>query len=200
MNKNPKRCNRCGKTLKKEYFTLMICDLCVVPRSPELSPGENIVDIKSLPDYQVTSNGRVFSKLSYRFLTSSLSSTGYLIIRLKKPFKVTRSVHRLVAEHFLDNSNRYKCVNHKNGNKLDNRVENLEWCSHKQNNNHAIETGLHNPFGENSGNSKLTNAQVLEIRRLYKETKVSYRKLAEIFKVSFGNIGDIVNRRRWKHI
>lgn len=60
-----------------------------------------------------------------------------------------RLVHRLVAEAFLDNPNKLPQVNHKNGNKTDNRVANLEWCSSQYNNVHALKTGLRT--GKKSG-------------------------------------------------
>ena len=55
-------------------------------------------------------------------------------------------IHRLVAMSFISNPNKYPQINHKNGNKKDNRVENLEWCTQKQNNQHAWKTGLNKGF------------------------------------------------------
>lgn len=51
-------------------------------------------------------------------------------------------IHRLVAEHFVENPNEYKIVNHKDGNKRNNHFSNLEWCTSQQNNQHAWDTGL----------------------------------------------------------
>lgn len=67
----------------------------------------------------------------------------------------TYYIHRLVAEAFIPNPNNYPCVNHINGIKSDNRVENLEWCTYKQNMQHAVKTGLFNVgSGKDNGNSK----------------------------------------------
>jgi len=54
-------------------------------------------------------------------------------------------VHRELAKAFIPNPNEYRCVNHKDGNKLNNDISNLEWCTHSQNNQHAYDTGLRVP-------------------------------------------------------
>lgn len=69
--------------------------------------------------------------------------------------KYSRSVHRMVAETFISNPENKPEINHKDGNRLNNNVENLEWNTRQENMNHAVETGLiNNPFGKESRNSK----------------------------------------------
>lgn len=82
-----------------------------------------------------------------RVLKQNLKRDGYLSVDLSKEGKVkTIPVHKAVAITFIPNPNNKPCVNHKNGNKQDNRVINLEWCTYKENSQHAVNTGLIKPF------------------------------------------------------
>lgn len=115
---------------------------------------KNIRDFKGL--YQVSNFGRVKSlkrmviyneksksknyhhTIFEKIKIPTIKKNGYLQILLCKNNKnYNKYVHRLVAEAFIDNPNNLKTVNHKNLNKQDNRVENLEWCSYADNNDHA---------------------------------------------------------------
>ena len=93
-------------------------------------------DIKNYEGlYQVTENGDVWSVRRNRFLKPYKNQLGYLRVVLSKNGILKRySVHRLVAEAFLDNPDNLPCVNHKDENKLNNNVDNLEWCTIRYNN------------------------------------------------------------------
>lgn len=93
--------------------------------------------------YQISSLGRVKSTQYYngtyeRIMKPYIHKNGYLVVSLCKcKKKKIYLVHRLVAQAFLDNPDNYKEINHKNEVKMDNRVENLEWCNSKYNNNYG---------------------------------------------------------------
>lgn len=89
--------------------------------------------------YIVYSDGRVWSELRNRFIKAVPIGNGYERVSIhSKPMYL----HRVVAETFLPNSENKKTVNHKNGNKTDNRVENLEWATYSENMRHAFDNGL----------------------------------------------------------
>lgn len=97
-------------------------------------------------DYYIRKDGKVWSRNQHCFLKPKIN-TGYYDITLhfeKKRYTVR--IHRKVAESFIPNPYKYTIVNHKNGNKLDNRVENLEWCTSRQNSQHAHDNGLVNVY------------------------------------------------------
>lgn len=93
--------------------------------------------------YAVTESGEIISLRTGLHIKQSKSTTGYLRVNLNNKDKgKTRKVHRLVAIHFLENPANLKCVNHKDGNKLNNHISNLEWCDYTHNNRHARQLGL----------------------------------------------------------
>lgn len=109
-------------------------------------------------------------------------------------------VHRLVAEAFLPNPRNLPQVNHKDGNKKNSRVDNLEWCDGSTNCTHALKTGLRTPvFGEKSGRAKFKDDDIREIRRMWRKGK-SQSEMARHYGVAPRTIGQIVNRETWLHI
>ena len=109
----------------------------------------------------------------------------------------SRDIHRLVAKAFLENPNNYEEVNHKDEDKTNNCVDNLEWCTHKYNNTYGSKVVA--TRGVNNPQSKLTESDIIEIRKLYKPHSKQYgaKALAAKFGVSYHYIYHIVRNDRW---
>ena len=105
----------------------------------------NLGNVKSVEKY-VNVNNKFKRKIKERIIKPSIVYNGYLRVCLAKDgvHKMHR-VHRLVAETFLENIKCYEDVNHIDGDKLNNNIDNLEWCSRKQNIMHSWENGLSKP-------------------------------------------------------
>lgn len=102
-----------------------------------------MIEIAEFPNYSVDSNGNVLNVRKKKYMNKAFNNNGYLFVNLHKDGKLFRkSIHRLVASAFIPNIDNKPIVNHINGVKTDNRVENLEWCTYKENTAHAINMGL----------------------------------------------------------
>lgn len=120
-----------------------------------------IKSIIEYPNYLISENGEVFRKKDMKLIKTFLNkTTGYQHINLYKNKKCkTFQLHRLVALNFIPNYENKKCVNHKDSNRLNNHVNNLEWVTHSENNKHAYSKGYKRPpslgkFGINNYKSK----------------------------------------------
>lgn len=102
--------------------------------------------VKDFEDkYQISTFGRLKNIQTNHILKMTNQYGGYFAITLyNNKRKRTTRIHRIVAETFIPNVNNYKEVNHIDGNKQNNCVENLEWCDRKHNQNHALKIGLSN--------------------------------------------------------
>ena len=105
-------------------------------------------------------------------------------------------VHRLLALCFIPNPSKLPHINHIDGNKTNNDLENLQWVTHEDNMKHAFATGLVNNSGEKNGQAKLNPDKVREIKQLL-AIGVSQQKIANSFSVSRSCIQGIKKQRLW---
>lgn len=162
--------------------------------------------------YQVSNTGKVRSQGSSNGLKDgkwhlrSLSPThdGYLRIRLVRGGRdITQRVHTLVARAFIPNPNEYDTVNHIDGDKTNNNVENLEWADRKQQMRHAYRLRLKKPMqGKLNANAKLTDDDVRYIREHYIRNSKEFGTVAlgKKFGVTNRVIGLIVARKSYKNV
>lgn len=143
-------------------------------------------------------NGRIIKAKEKKLL---IKPEGYAVAHLyKNCYGKSFYIHRLVAEAFIANPLGLNQVNHIDGNKLNNHVDNLEWVNCKENCIHALQINLYQSAkGEQISSSKLTENQVIDIRKLH-ATRIMHKDIAALFPVGRKAITKIVNRQRWKHV
>lgn len=163
-----------------------------------LIKGDDMKNIKGYEGvYLVTQDGKVWSNRSQRFIGSDVKNS-YTIVDLRKNNKQNiKTVHRLVAEAFIPNPKNLREVNHKDGNKHNNHISNLEWVSSAQNTKHGWDNGLLKNEGLVKARRKLTPKQVEEIRKRYKpRCKINgTRALGREYNISQSQISNIINNK-----
>lgn len=169
---------------------------------------------KSIPGYdglyEVSNLGRVkrYSKrfkegYIFRYPPKTIYSGYYRIGLLDKNRKIkTWQYSTLVMITFKPYlGNEYVEVNHKDGNKLNNNIDNLEWVTPKQNVKHSYDIGIHKPLkGVSNGCAKLTDNNIRDIKRLYDGKKYTIYDLGRMFGCSGQNIWCILKGKKWSHI
>lgn len=169
--------------------------------------------------YAVTEDGRVWAyprvrvrkgtplKYSGYWRNKTITRYGYVVTTLYKskggstPKGTKVFVHRLVAQAYLPKVQGKEFVNHKDGDKQNNHISNLEWCTYKENTIHAFNLGLRKaPKGDGHGMSKMTVKTVGEARQLYKEGNHTKASLGRLYGVSKTTMGKIINGTEWKHV
>lgn len=156
--------------------------------------------------YEVSNEGRVRSVDRYvkqrdkfmqlkkgKVLSPAKNRLGYMCVALSRENKLSaRTIHRLVAIAFIKNPNGYKEINHIDGNKQNNNVENIEWSTRSKNINHAIKMGLLvHATGEKHHQSKFTDQQIKELREKY-DPQVPLREYAKEYNASISCISRII--------
>lgn len=147
--------------------------------------------IEDCPNYEVSSSGCVRNKKTGKILRPSLNKKGkgyQVVILVDANLKrVSRLVHRLVGTAFIPNYDKKPFINHIDEVKTNNCVDNLEWCTVRENNYHSMGTGKI-PF-------KISDEQVRQMRAEYIPYKVGAKKLAKKYGISFFYTRDILRGR-----
>ena len=143
-----------------DFGKLEFKDGCTFLRPESLQGIEtyySFIDIKGFENYKVNKQGVIVSKsrvskqkngknytVKEKIMKPQIDNTGYIVFGLRNSNKKTKKVylHRILAESFIPNIENKPCVNHKDGVKYNNNLNNLEWCTYKENNIHAFDIGL----------------------------------------------------------
>lgn len=158
--------------------------------------------------YTVNENGEIYSTRSKKilkpFFRGIRPDNKYLVVDLHKNNKgKTISVHRIVAETFIPNPDNLPCVNHKDGNKFNNCVDNLEWVTYAENNQHAVDNGLKKyKKGTENKLSKLSYEQVVEIKQnlILGDPQFGARPLSKQYGVDHSIILDIFHDVKYQNV
>lgn len=162
--------------------------------------------------YQISDLGKVRSKqrvlirsnghsqtVKGKVLKTFTSKRGYEFAVFQIGLKTKNfAVHRLVAIAFISNNENKYAVNHKDGNKKNNKLSNLEWVTKSENELHARRTGLKCTKGEKASKAILTEENVILIRKIHHYYSQYF--LADLFSVSRSAIASVIKRRTWKHL
>lgn len=146
--------------------------------------------------YLVSRDGRIFNAITGRELKQQNNGNGYLKVTLTINGKqIQKLSHRIVAETYLINKSIQ--VNHKDGNKSNNNVDNLEWVTNSENQIHAHKNGL-KKNGNQLWNGKFTKEQVEQMKGFRKDG-MFYYEIAKLFNTTKGTVHAIVNGKRYKY-
>lgn len=174
---------------------------------------------KPLNGYFINESGDVFSvKGSGRFgdntvpdrprqMSKRINKYGYIDVGLRfvddegKRKKRMYEVHRLVARSFIPNPENLPQVNHIDGDKLNNHVSNLEWCTARYNVKHRVKNGdSYTLKGEKNPCAKLDDQDIPVIMHAYNSGSMSIKEIADVFRVAKTTINNIVYGYQWNHI
>ena len=158
-------------------------------------------------EYKVSSYGKIIGKRG-RLLKTRIDEDGYIKITLGKDgfSRCPIRVHRIVAEALIPKTNDYENfeVNHKDFNRQNNHVDNLEWVTHRDNIKYSYENNTEAQYvardGIKNGRATFQDKDIIEIRRLYNIEHLSIAKISRFFKSPESTISNIVHNQTWKHL
>ena len=150
----------------------------------------NLGRVKSLKRVIKNTGKNTEYVIDEKIMKTNLVGAGYMgLIIGTNGIKKRFYLHRLVAEAFIDNPENKPCINHKDGNKLNNYIENLEWVTYKENSIHGYKTGLMP--------TKITKNEANQIRQLYLTGKYKQSEIGEMFNLTQGTVGKIIRNELW---
>ena len=153
---------------------------------------------KIYENYYVSPNGEVFNRFNKK-LSPCNNGRGYLVLGLTVNGKrFTKAIHRLVAEAYVENPNGLEEVNHKDGNRLNNNMENLEWVTHSENIKHSYVLGNRSAKGSKNANSKTTEEIVHQICQHILD-ELSSSEIRDLG-YSYILVRSIKTKSNWSHI
>lgn len=157
--------------------------------------------------FSVSDTGQIRNNKTGKCLKQSLNKKGYCQIVVKPHGRAGKSVvfriHRIVATEFLENPENKPTVNHKDGNKTNNSVSNLEWATRSENMQHACDNGLKiSTKGVAQQDAKLNDDIVRLIKKEYRprDREFGVRGLARKYAISHPEISKILSGKAWKHV
>lgn len=159
----------------------------------------NLGNVRSLDRVIITKNKGVKNIKGKVLSRNTPNSSGYLVVDLRGPYNKCEYIHRLVGTAFVSGYDEGKVINHIDGNKLNNNASNIEWVYQFENHAHSYEIGL-SKIGEDSGNAKLKNSEVLEIFDLIDDSNLTNQEIGDIFNVTRTCIYDIRVGKVWTHL
>jgi len=137
--------------------------------------------IEGYENYIITKNGNVTNTNSNHTLKKQINNCGYYRVELSRAGKQKKHfIHRLVAAAYIPNKDNLPQVNHINGDKLDNRVENLEWCTASQNHKHSykyLNRATTKLFNTDNGSTKIKKEDIPHL--IERKRTMTYRTLAK---------------------
>lgn len=160
------------------------------------------IQLNEFPNYTIDNLGNVYNKFKNILSPQKDKHTGYYFVNLYNENGMSRkSIHRLVLTTFTSLIDmKFPVVNHKDGNKSNNSLDNLEWCSYSENTRHAYENGLITSYkGENSHRATLSNNQCIELITELLQGKDN-QELGDKYNLHPNYISLIRTKKRWASI
>jgi hypothetical protein len=155
--------------------------------------------IKSLPKSWISGKNKVTRVKPETILKTCLVGNGYQSVTLSNNRISKFYVHKLVISHFKDNPLNLKEINHIDGNKLNNQIDNLEYCTSSYNKQHAWDNNLRTFSFKNHAKAKLSNEIAEKIRKEYQTGKFTQRDLAKKYDIVVSGINQIIKNKNWKN-